>query len=281
MTAHILDGKALASTIKETLKTKIQALPTPPQLAVIIVGTNSASEIYVKSKEKACHAVGIIPHTYALPATTSAQELTALINRLNNTPEINGILVQLPLPKHLDEKEILGQISPLKDVDGFHPLNAGLMMQKQPAAFTPCTPKGILALLHQARADLSGLNAVVIGRSQIVGLPVAHLLLKADCTVTVAHSKTKSLPQICRTADILVAAVGKPEFITKEYIKPGAIIIDVGINRTESGLKGDVNFAEALTLASDITPVPGGVGPMTIAMLLENTYNAYLKQSRP
>lgn len=281
MTAQILDGKALAAAIKESLKTKIQTLPFPPQLAAIIVGTDSASEIYIKSKEKACHTVGIIPHTYALPANTSAQELTALINRLNNTPEINGILVQLPLPAHLDEKEILGQISPLKDVDGFHPLNAGLMMQKQPTAFTPCTPKGILTLLRQTRTDLSGLNAVVIGRSQIVGLPVAHLLLKANCTVTITHSKTQDLPQICRSADILVVAVGKPEFITKEYIKPGAIIIDVGINRTESGLKGDVNYTEALTTASAITPVPGGVGPMTIAMLLENTYEAYLKQNRP
>lgn len=281
MAAKILDGKALSQNIREDLKQKIAALPAAPALAVILVGADPASEIYVRNKEKACQAVGISPETYKLPADTAEEELIQLITKLNDTPKINGILVQLPLPKHLDTQKILQAVSPLKDVDGFHPLNAGLLQQKNPAGFIPCTPKGILKLLHTAQKDLSGLNAVVVGRSQIVGLPVAQLLLNENCTVTVAHSKTKNLPALCRSADILVAAIGKPEFITKEYIKPDSLIIDVGINRTENGLKGDVKFADAKDTAAYITPVPGGVGPMTIAMLLENTFEAYLKQNRP
>jgi len=281
MAAKILDGKALAQTIREELKQKIATLPAAPALAVILVGANPASEIYIRNKEKACQTVGITPQTYKLPADTAEEELIQLITKLNNAPEINGILVQLPLPQHLDTQKILQAVSPLKDVDGFHPLNAGLLQQKNPAGFIPCTPKGIIKLLHTAQKDLSGLNAVVVGRSQIVGLPVAQLLLNENCTVTVAHSKTKNLATLCRSADILVAAVGKPEFITKEYIKPDSLIIDVGINRTEDGLKGDVRFADAKDTAAYITPVPGGVGPMTIAMLLENTLEAYLKQNRP
>lgn len=281
MAAKILDGKALAQTIREELKQKIATLPATPALAVILVGADPASEIYIRNKEKACQTVGITPHTYKLSADTPEEELIQLITKLNNAPEINGILVQLPLPQHLDTQKILQAVSPLKDVDGFHPLNAGLLQQKNPAGFIPCTPKGIIKLLHTAQKDLSGLNAVVVGRSQIVGLPVAQLLLNENCTVTVAHSKTKNLATLCRSADILVAAIGKPEFITKEYIKPDSLIIDVGINRTEDGLKGDVKFADAKDTAAYITPVPGGVGPMTIAMLLENTLEAYLKQNRP
>ena len=281
MTAQILDGKKLALSIREELKEKISALSTKPSLAVIIVGADPASEIYVRNKEKACQAVGIIPQTYKLPETTDEEALLELITELNNQPEINGILVQLPLPKHLDTTKILQTISPAKDVDGFHPVNVGLLQQKNPEGFIPCTPKGIIRLLKTVKQYLNGLNAVVVGRSQIVGLPVAQLLLHENCTVTITHSKTQNLSSICKSADILVAALGKAEFITKEFIKPDAILIDVGINRTETGLKGDIKFADAEKTAAYITPVPGGVGPMTIAMLLEITLEAYLKQHRP
>lgn len=281
MTATLIDGKQLSKLIKEDLKEQISRLPTAPSLAVIIVGTDPASEIYVRNKENACKAVGITAITHKLPTETTKEELSELIQKLNLAPEVNGILVQLPLPKHLNAAEILPLISPEKDVDGFHPLNAGSLMQKNTATFLPCTPKGIIRLIKSVRKDLSGLNAVVIGRSQIVGLPAALLLINENCTVTVAHSRTKDLKTLCKTADILVAAIGKPEFITKEYIKKDALIIDVGINRTEQGLRGDVCLEDALETAAFVTPVPGGVGPMTIAMLLENTLEAYLKQNRP
>ncbi len=277
MTAQIINGKQIASFTRNKLKEKIAKLPAKPSLAVIIVGTDPASEIYVRSKEKACAEIGIKAQSFHLPEQTTQSELLDLINLLNSNPQINGILIQLPLPEHINEKEVLRAVSPLKDVDGFHPINIGLLQQKCPT-FIPCTPKGIIRLLHSVQKDLTGLNAVVIGRSQIVGLPTAHLLLKENCTVTVAHSKTKNLPALCQTADILVCAIGKAEFITKDYIKKGAIIIDVGINRTKDGLRGDVDLTSALKKASYITPVPGGVGPMTIAMLLENTYEAFLKQ---
>lgn len=280
MTAQLLNGKQLAADIRSRLKEKIAGFPAAPSLAVILVGNDPASEIYIRAKQKACAEIGIRAEAFHLPENTSQAELTGLINRLNNTPEINGILVQLPLPRHLNEKEILLAVAPEKDVDGFHPYNAGSIIQKRAGAFTPCTPKGILRLLDTTGQDLNGLNAVVVGRSQIVGMPAAHLLLNRNCTVTITHSHTQNLQKICQTADILIAALGKPEFITGEYIKPGAIVIDVGINRTENGLKGDVNFAEVAEIASYITPVPGGVGPMTIAMLLENTCEAFLKQHR-
>lgn len=280
MTAQLLNGKQLAADIRNRLKEKIAGFSAAPGLAVILVGNDPASEIYIRAKQKACAEIGIRAEAFHLPENTSQAELTGLINRLNNTPEINGILVQLPLPRHLNEKEILLAVAPEKDVDGFHPYNAGSIIQKRAGAFTPCTPKGILRLLDTTGQDLNGLNAVVVGRSQIVGMPAAHLLLNRNCTVTITHSHTQNLQKICQTADILIAALGKPEFITGEYIKPGAIVIDVGINRTENGLKGDVNFAEAAEIASYITPVPGGVGPMTIAMLLENTCEAFLKQHR-
>ena len=279
MTAQILDGKQLAQQIRTELKQKITLTQASPELAVIIVGNDPASEIYVRSKEKACQEVGIKVETFRLTSDISAEELNELIDLLNNSSAVNGILVQLPLPRHLNPQEILTRIKPEKDVDGFHPLNTGLIIQKQPSAFIPCTPKGILRLIHTVKQDLSGLNAVVIGRSQVVGLPVSHLLLNENCTVTIAHSKTKNLSEICKKADILIASVGKPEFVTEDFIKPDAIIIDVGINRTENGIKGDVKYTEASEKASYITPVPGGVGPMTIAMLLENTYEAFLKQN--
>lgn len=278
MTAQLIDGKKLAAECREKLKIKISSFPQKPTLAVIQVGDNPASDVYVRNKEKACQDVGITPQTFHLSDSIKEDDLLDLIKKLNQNPEINGILVQLPLPKHLNEKKILSHINPIKDVDGFHPENVGLMIQKNPSTFIPCTPKGIIHLIKSVKSDLSGLNAVVIGRSQIVGIPTAHLLLAENCTVTIAHSKTKDLPQICQTADILVVAIGKPEFITYDHIKKGAIVIDVGINRTSQGLKGDVCTADASQKASYITPVPGGVGPMTIAMLLENTYEAFLKQ---
>ena len=278
MTAQILDGKALALQIRKQLKEKISKLSSAPCLAVIIVGNNPASEIYVKSKEKACLDVGITPKTYALSENTSQEELLNLINQLNNSNEINGILVQLPLPQHLDTSTILQSIVPIKDVDGFHPLNSGFLTQNTKQGYIPCTPKGIIRLIKETKIDLTGLNAVVIGRSQIVGLPIAQLLIQENCTVTITHSKTKNLSEICKNADILVSAIGKAEFITKDHIKPNTIIIDVGINRTANGLKGDIYYEDAVNLAQYITPVPGGVGPMTIAMLLENTCEAFLKQ---
>lgn len=281
MTAQIINGKELALSIRQKIKEDISLLQSSPALAVIIVGSDPASEVYVRSKEKACQEAGIIAKTYHLSAETTEEQLTSLIQSLNNDAQINGILVQLPLPAHLDTKKILCSIAPHKDVDGFHPLNIAGLIQKDTTAFIPCTPKGIIKLLHQIQTDLSGKNVVVIGRSQIVGLPCAHLLLNKNCTVTVAHSKTQNLKEICQTADILIVAIGKAEAINKTHIKSGAIVIDVGINRTPTGLKGDVCFADATETASYITPVPGGVGPMTIAMLLENTYEAYLKQHRP
>ena len=278
-TATILNGKQLASSIKTSLKEKISNLKQKPTLAVIIVGNNPASETYVRSKEKACLETCINSKTYKLDENIQEKELLELINLLNNDNDVNGILVQLPLPSHINTDHILHAITPIKDVDGFHPLNTGLLLKKNPKAFIPCTPKGILKLLHLAKKDLTGLNAVVVGRSQIVGLPIAHLLINENCTVTVTHSKTKNLKEICKSADILIAALGKTEFITKDYIKENSIIIDVGINRTTEGLKGDVKFSDAIDLCSHITPVPGGVGPMTIAMLLENTYEAFLSQT--
>lgn len=279
MTAQLIDGKSLAQKYRMELSDKLLKLKIKPTLAVIQVGNNPASEIYVRNKEKACQQTGINSRTFHLADSVTETELTELIYALNQDKEINGILVQLPLPPHINEKNILSQIDPIKDVDGFHTQNVGLMVQQNPQAILPCTPKGIIHLIKSVQPELSGLTAIVIGRSQIVGLPTAHLLVKENCTVTVAHSKTKDLSTICSRADILVAAIGKPEYITKEFIKKGAIIIDVGINRTQDGLKGDVCYNDALPIASYLTPVPGGVGPMTIAMLLENTVEAFLKQS--
>lgn len=279
MTANIINGFDLASKIKEELKQKIQQLPSSPTLAVIIIGNNPASLTYVKNKELACKQTLINSETYHLDENIQQEELIDFINTLNQDPTTHGILVQLPLPKHLDTNKILSTISPKKDVDGFTPQNTGLLVKEDPTAQIPCTPKGIIKILKSLNQDLTGLHAVIVGRSQIVGLPVAHLLIQENLTTTIAHSKTKDLKSITKNADILIVAVGKPEFITKEYIKKDAIIIDVGINKTPTGLKGDVNFEQALEVCSHITPVPRGVGPMTIAMLLENTYLAYLSQT--
>ena len=274
----LLNGFELAGQCRASLAEKIKTLPRAPKLAVVLVGSDPASAVYVKNKEKAAGEVGIESAVYRFETITQT-ELLSLIVRLNADNEIDGILVQLPLPGGINEKEILQAIDPVKDVDGFHPSNLGKLMIGEPAPIA-CTPKGCLKLIHQAKQDLSGLNAVVIGRSVIVGKPMAQLLLKENCTVTMAHSKTQNLPELCRSADILVAAVGKPKTVKADWIKKGAIVIDVGINRLENGkLCGDVDFENCFDKCSAITPVPRGVGPMTIAMLLENTAEAFCRHT--
>ena len=274
----LLNGFELAGQCRASLAEKIKTLPRAPKLAVVLVGSDPASAVYVKNKEKAAGEVGIESAVYRFETITQT-ELLSLIARLNADNEIDGILVQLPLPDGINEKEILQAIDPVKDVDGFHPSNLGKLMIGEPAPIA-CTPKGCLKLIHQAKQDLSGLNAVVIGRSVIVGKPMAQLLLKENCTVTMAHSKTQNLPELCRSADILVAAVGKPKTVKADWIKKGAIVIDVGINRLENGkLCGDVDFENCFDKCSAITPVPRGVGPMTIAMLLENTAEAFCRHT--
>ena len=273
MTAQALDGKKLAQSVRLGLKQKIAAFPQAPGLAVIIAGNNPASEIYVRSKEKACRETGIIPYTYRLPADTSADELLSLIQKLNASPEISGILVQLPLPAHLDTTQILGAVAPEKDVDGFHAVNAGNLLLGNPC-LAACTPSGIISLIKSTGVEINGKNAVVVGRSNIVGKPVAVLLLNENATVTVCHSKTADLKKHTLEADILVVAVGIKEFIKGDMIKKGAVVIDVGMNRADGKLYGDVEFDSAKERASFITPVPGGVGPMTITMLLKNTVKA-------
>ena len=274
----LLNGFELAGQCRASLAEKIKTLPRAPKLAVVLVGSDPASAVYVKNKEKAAGEVGIESAVYRFETITQT-ELLSLIARLNADNEIDGILVQLPLPDGINEKEILQAIDPAKDVDGFHPLNLGKLMIGEPAPIA-CTPKGCLKLIHQAKQDLSGLNAVVIGRSVIVGKPMAQLLLKENCTVTMAHSKTQNLPELCRSADILVAAVGKPKTVKADWIKKGAIVIDVGINRLENGkLCGDVDFENCFDKCTAITPVPRGVGPRTIAMLLENTAEAFCRHT--
>ena len=273
----LLNGFELAKQCRSELAERIKAFPRVPKLAVILVGDNPASAVYVKNKEKAAAEVGIKSVVYKFEKI-SQTELLNLIAELNNDKETDGILVQLPLPEGLNEKDILQAISPDKDVDGFHPLNLGKLLigEKAPVA---CTPKGCMKLIHQAKKNLSGLNVVVIGRSVIVGKPMAQLLLKENCTVTTAHSKTKNLPELCRNADIIVAAIGKPKTVKADWIKKGAIVIDVGINRLDDGkLCGDVDFDDCFDKCYAITPVPKGVGPMTIAMLLENTVEALEKK---
>lgn len=274
----LLNGFELAKQCREQLAEKIKTLPRAPKLVVVLVGNDPASAIYVKNKEKAAAEVGIQSVVYRFD-TISQKELLSLISDLNNDTEVDGILVQLPLPDDLNEKEILQAIDPDKDVDGFHPVNLGKLMIGEPAPIA-CTPKGCMKLIRLAKQNICGLNAVVIGRSVIVGKPIAQLLLKENCTVTMAHSKTENLPELCRHADILVAAIGKPKTVKADWIKKEAIVIDVGINRTEDGkLCGDVDFENCFDLCSAITPVPKGVGPMTIAMLLENTVEAFLKKT--
>jgi len=282
MIAKILDGKALSQKIKDDLKLdieKIRQQGITPGLAVIIVGDNPASRVYVNSKKKACGEIGIESFEYTLDGNIDENELISLIQKLNNDKNVNGILVQLPLPKHINEEHILYAIDPVKDVDAFHPFNVGKIMIGK-YDFLPCTPAGIMELIHMTDIDISGKECVVVGRSNIVGKPMAMLLLAENGTVTVCHSRTKDLSEVCKRADVLVVAIGKPEFIKGSMIKPGAVVIDVGMNRIEGKkLVGDVEFASASEVASAITPVPGGVGPMTIAMLMKNTVTAARLQS--
>jgi methylenetetrahydrofolate dehydrogenase (NADP+)/methenyltetrahydrofolate cyclohydrolase len=279
MAAKLLDGKKVSARIKSELALETEKLKKEginPGLAVVIVGNDPASRVYVNNKKKACAEVGIYSEEYALPEETTEKQLLELIDELNKNDKINGILVQLPLPKHLDEKTVLYAIDPKKDVDAFHPVNVGRIMIGD-FDFVPCTPAGVMELIAESGIDVAGKNCVVIGRSNIVGKPQAMLLLHKNGTVTVCHSKTKDLPEITKKADILVAAVGRAKFVTKDMVKPGAVVIDVGMNRDENGkLCGDVDFEKVSEIAGAITPVPGGVGPMTIAMLMKNTVKAAL-----
>lgn len=280
--AQILSGKVVSQRIKDELKDEVKALNDKgifPGLAVIIVGDDPASRVYVNSKKKACEEIGVYSREYALPQETTEAELLALIDELNVDKKINGILVQLPLPKHINEETIINAISPKKDVDAFHPVNVGKIMIGN-YDFLPCTPAGVMELIAESGIDVSGKECVVVGRSNIVGKPQAMLLLHKNGTVTICHSRTKDLKAKTKEADILVAAVGIPNFITGDMIKEGAVVIDVGINRiAEKKLVGDVEFESAEKVASAITPVPGGVGPMTIAMLMKNTVKAALIQA--
>jgi len=268
-----IDGKMIAQAVREEIREAVENKTThkTPGLAVILVGEDPASKIYVRNKRKMCDAVGFYSEQYTLPADSSESEVIHLVEDLNQNPKINGILVQLPLPKHIDSRRVLDTVSPEKDVDGFHYLNVGKLVANRPG-FVSCTPKGIIALLDRSKIEIAGANAVVVGRSDIVGKPAALLLLHRNASVTICHSKTKDLQAVCRQADILVAAIGRPQFITENMVKPGATIIDVGINRLPDGrLVGDVDYEPVCKIAGAITPVPGGVGPMTIAMLLSNT----------
>ena len=282
--AALIDGKAFAEGLRARIAQETARLKAShnlvPGLAVVLAGEDPASQVYVRNKTKAAHEAGILVHDYKLPATATEADMLVLVARLNADQAVDGILVQLPLPGHIASEKVLGAVDPAKDADGFHPINAGLLATGQMAnALVPCTPLGCLMLLHDRLGDLSGMDAVVIGRSTIVGRPMAQLLLQANCTVTTAHSRTRDLASHTRRADILVAAIGKPGFVTADMIKPGATVIDVGINRVpgEAGktrLVGDVDFTAARSVAAAITPVPGGVGPMTIACLLANTVTA-------
>lgn len=276
--ARIIDGKVISKEVRGEIAADVVAFKEKygkaPGLAVIIVGSDPASQVYVRNKKRACEEVGFYSENYELPEETSQAELIELVEKLNDDENIHGILVQLPLPKHLNETEVLLKIRPEKDVDAFHPYNVGKIMIGN-HDLLPCTPAGVMVLLERSGVEVNGRNCVVIGRSNIVGKPMAMLLLHAHGTVTVCHSKTENLAEICRGADILVASIGKPEFVTGDMVKDGAVVVDVGINRLENGkLVGDVNFAEVEPKASYITPVPGGVGPMTITMLLKNTLTA-------
>ncbi len=272
--AQIIDGKAISKKVKEELKIEVEKLRVRgivPKLSVVLVGDDPASKVYVRNKEKSAAQVGIESETIKLPAETTEEELVNLVKKLNTDPEVNGILVQLPLPDHISKDRIIETISPEKDADGFHPYNLGRLLAGIPSV-VPCTPNGIMRMLDEIGFELKGKNAVVIGRSVIVGKPVAQLLLSRHATVTMCHSRTRNIEFYTKNADVLVVAVGKPEIVNGEMIKEGAVVIDVGINRKEDGkLVGDVHFESASQVASWITPVPGGVGPMTVAMLLYNT----------
>ena len=277
MSAKILDGKALAARVREGLKKEVTQLTAEgftPGLAVILAGEDPASQVYVRNKQRACEELGIKSWKHHLPADISQKDLVRLVEKVNADPEVSGILVQLPLPVHIEAEAVLDVIDPAKDVDGFHPVNLGLLAAGRPGIL-PCTPAGVMELVKESGVDVTGKECVIVGRSNIVGKPLAFLFLQAHGTVTVCHSRTRNLEEVCRRADILVAAVGRPGLIYGEMIKPGAVVIDVGINRTAEGkLTGDVEFASAVRQAGAITPVPGGVGPMTIAMLMQNTVAA-------
>lgn len=283
MSATVLSGTELAAKVRAGLKAEVEGLKSKgvvPGLAVVLVGEDPASKIYVRKKKKACEELGINSFEYLLDGGTGEEELLALVAKLNNDPAVNGILVQLPLPRHIDEEKVILAINPDKDVDCFHPANVGRIMTGN-GVFVPCTPAGVMELLKESGTDVTGKECVVIGRSNIVGKPQALLLLAANGTVTVCHSRTGNLEEVCRRADILVSAIGKPGFIRGSFIKPGAVVIDVGTNRLENGkLTGDVAFDEAAAVASAITPVPGGVGPMTITMLMKNTVTAAKLQNQ-
>ncbi len=276
--ATIIDGKAISAAVRAELKSETEALIAStgvrPGLAVIIVGEDPASQVYVRNKRRACDEIGYYSESYELPANTTQEELNTLVDKLNADPHIHGILCQLPLPKHLDENQVILRIDPKKDVDAFHPYNVGKIMIGD-YSFLPCTPAGVMVLLERSGIDVAGKECVVVGRSNIVGKPQAMLLLHANGTVTICHSRTRNLAEVCRRADILIAAIGKPEFFTADMVKEGAVVIDVGMNRKADGkLCGDVDFASVAPKASYITPVPGGVGPMTITMLMKNTLTA-------
>jgi methylenetetrahydrofolate dehydrogenase (NADP+)/methenyltetrahydrofolate cyclohydrolase len=278
MSARIIDGKALAAALRAALAKRVATLAFRPGLACVLVGDDPASAVYVRSKDRAANAAGIAAHTVRLPADAPEDTVVTQVARLNADPAIDAILVQLPLPTHVSTQAVIEAIDPEKDVDGFHPLNAGRLASGNPGLM-PCTPLGVMKLLAESDVPLDGARALVLGRSTIVGRPMAALLLGANATVTIAHSRTRNLAAECRRADVLVAAVGRPELVRGDWIAPGAVVIDVGMNRRPDGrLVGDVAFAEAMTIAGAITPVPGGVGPMTIACLLENTMTAALRR---
>jgi methylenetetrahydrofolate dehydrogenase (NADP+)/methenyltetrahydrofolate cyclohydrolase len=278
MAATLIDGKAVAASLRTALAARVAALSFRPGLAVVLVGDDPASAVYVRNKDRAAAAAGIAVRTIRLPADTHQPALLAKIAALNADPAVDGILVQLPLPPQLDQRAVIAAIDPAKDVDGLHPANAGRLANGDPA-LVPCTPLGVMKLLDAAGVALPGARALVLGRSVLVGRPLAALLLNADATVTVAHSRTRDLPAECRRAEVLVAAVGRPEMVRGDWLRPGSVVIDVGINRRADGsLVGDVAFEECRAVAAAITPVPGGVGPMTIACLLENTMQAALRR---
>ena len=276
----IIDGKMLAQQIRENLRLKIKNLGLTPCLAVVLVGDNEASQIYVRNKRKAAEDIGLECEVHHLPAESSFEQVADLVQKLNANPKVNGIIVQMPLPQHLNSDKILLLIDERKDVDGFGLHNAGLLMQNQPSAMIAATPKGVLAMLRSTGIQLTGKHAVIIGRSNIVGRPLAALLLNQDCTVTVVHTLTQNIAEITKQADILVAACGCPKLVKADWVKDGAVVIDVGINRIDNHLCGDVDFDKVAPKAAFISPVPGGVGPMTIAMLLENTVEACEQQMK-
>lgn len=285
MSATIIDGKLISAQIKDELKEKtavLKAKGIEVTLAVVLVGEDPASQVYVRNKKKACEYVGFKSLSYELPAETSQEELLELIDELNGRDDVDGILVQMPLPSHINEKAVLDAISPAKDVDGFHPMNVGALCIGE-EGFVSCTPAGVIQLLKRGlkHYDISGKECVIIGRSNIVGKPMSLLMLRENATVTVAHSRTKNLADVCKRADIIIAAIGKAGVITKDHVKEGAVVIDVGINRNADGkLCGDVDFDSVKDVAAAITPVPGGVGPMTIAMLMNNCYEAAIRHHR-